>query len=180
MEPRCVVVETTCDGCGKRAQGDPEDWLHFSSSHGDWGNDSIESVEHHDACSAACFLTIVARIVDDYHVGDYGPPTLEVADFNWQFLTGLLEASGVESALGGRTVTIDSITAQVTRLDLNPDDTVLVTCDHRLSREHAEHIRETLKAELPQGARAIVLDAGMTLEKLTDEQRQRLLEGMAP
>lgn len=95
MEPRCVVVETTCDGCGKRAKGAPDDWLHFSSSHGDWGNDSIESVESHDACSALCFLKVVAGIVDDYHVGD-GNPTLEVAGFDWRFLTGLLEASGVK------------------------------------------------------------------------------------
>ena len=96
LEPRNVVVRTTCDGCGQTADGAPEDWLHFSSSHNDWGNDSIESFEYHDACSARCFLAVIGRIVGGYR-SDYSTnPTLNVAGFNWQFLTGLLEATDAE------------------------------------------------------------------------------------
>jgi hypothetical protein len=99
MDPREVVVSTTCDGCGKRVNSDtPGDWLTFSSSHNDWGNDSIESCEQHDACSAACFLRIARRIVDEY--GDEPCATLEVAGFSLPLLRGLLDLTDDEGSGG--------------------------------------------------------------------------------
>lgn len=62
MTPTQVVYRTTCDGCGKtRDNADLPGWHHFSSHHHEWGNDSIDSYEYHDACSFACYLVIVAE-----------------------------------------------------------------------------------------------------------------------
>lgn len=70
------VQSTTCDGCGKFAQGEPEDWVHLTCGHEDWGNDSIDSQEDRDACSGACLLKVLDEIVKDY--GEQPHPTLSV------------------------------------------------------------------------------------------------------
>lgn len=91
MVPKTIIVETTCDGCGKRAAKQPYDWLHFHSSHGDWGNDSSESFEYHDACSARCFVDIARRVAADYRSPVPNPSlTLGGVDFGYELLVELL------------------------------------------------------------------------------------------
>lgn len=96
-----VTYEFVCDSCGKTARVDPPrrsvdtpaGWHSFSSSHSDWGNDSIDSFESYDVCSWGCYLRIVRREVEDYHVGA-GAPSLVVDGRDFRFLTGMLTALG--------------------------------------------------------------------------------------
>lgn len=86
--PKSVVYQTVCDSCGRVDGADPRGWHHFSSHHNDWGNDSIDSWETHDACSWACYVAIVRRVVEDYGQRTY--PTLEVDDKDLAFLGDML------------------------------------------------------------------------------------------
>lgn len=91
--PRQVTVAIECDHCNRRVEeADPTGWHHFSSSHTDWGNDSIESVESHDVCSWACYLAIVRDLVNDYDKAKPMYPTLQVDEKDHAFLTDLLTA----------------------------------------------------------------------------------------
>ncbi len=83
---REAVVAYKCDHCGKeerqlteeelRAYDGPgrwqerreayrsrpsERWHTMSSHHSDWGNDSVDSWEHQDLCSAACYVAVLKR-----------------------------------------------------------------------------------------------------------------------
>lgn len=79
-------------GAGDQVEGrDEPGWHHFSSSHGEWGNDSVESFEYHDACSWACYLTIVRRLLDDWPNGP--PDSLDVDDKDPAFLRDMLNAA---------------------------------------------------------------------------------------
>ena len=83
-----VTYRTECDACHKQEEGDaPASWIHFSSSHSEWGNDSIESWDEHDACSFACYLTIVRKLVEDMW-SDH--PSLVVDGKSVAFLKGML------------------------------------------------------------------------------------------
>ena len=96
MVPRETTVGMTCDGCGRTADGEPDDWHSFGSHHNDWGNDSCESSEHWDVCSGRCYLDMVRQIVDDY--GTLRPhPTLEVDWMSYNFARSLLTAAGERS-----------------------------------------------------------------------------------
>lgn len=53
------VVSIKCDVCGKEIVG--KFWV-LTTSHGDWGNDSVESVESVDICSAEC----INKELNDY------------------------------------------------------------------------------------------------------------------
>lgn len=88
MVEQRAVTEVRCDGCGKIARSVQGDWYDFSSHHSDWGNDSIESHDQWDACSAACYLKIVRKIVDDY--GEMPHPTLEVDGKTYAFARALV------------------------------------------------------------------------------------------
>lgn len=66
-----VVFQTVCDACSKVEGLDPDGWHHFNSYHHDWGNDSIESHEDHDACSWPCYLSIVREVFEGYHAGTH-------------------------------------------------------------------------------------------------------------
>ena len=71
----------------------------------------------------------------------------------------------------------DTITAQVERLNLQPGDYVVVhLLDQPLDRETAERYRADLKRVLPDKVEAIILAQGVTLEKLSDEDKRRLCE----
>ena len=82
------VTSVTCDGCGKTVSEEQDDWYCFSSYHEDWGNDSIESQEYWDACSGACYLKVVRKVVDDY--GEHQNPTLTVDDKSYAFARGMV------------------------------------------------------------------------------------------
>lgn len=86
-----VVVQTECDHCHKRENGDePGGWHHFSAGHSDWGNDSIESYDTFDACTASCWLALIRKIVEDYEP-IRGEPTLMVDGFDYTFARDLLD-----------------------------------------------------------------------------------------
>lgn len=53
------VVSIKCDVCGKEIVG--KFWV-LTTSHGDWGNDSVESIEHFDVCSPEC----LGNALNDY------------------------------------------------------------------------------------------------------------------
>ena len=56
MVPDKVVVERKlcCDKCGKEIK--PGLYFAVTTGHHDWGNDSCESIEHHDYCSHSCLV----------------------------------------------------------------------------------------------------------------------------
>jgi hypothetical protein len=45
------TIGIVCDACAKDISGA---YLEVTTSHGDWGNDSIESIQTFDFCSAEC------------------------------------------------------------------------------------------------------------------------------
>jgi hypothetical protein len=53
-----VTTGYKCDVCRKEIESKhfPDEWYRFSHGHGDWGNDSFESVEYFDVCSPECYL----------------------------------------------------------------------------------------------------------------------------
>lgn len=89
-----VQTGTKCDCCGIIINEIlPKTWHHFDSHHGDWGNDSHESYEYFDACSAKCFIEIAKKNMND-GTGITRPPiqsTVQVSGFNEQFLFELLK-----------------------------------------------------------------------------------------
>lgn len=84
-----VVVRTVCDGCGAARSGEPPDeWCSFSSYHGEWGNDSIDTHDDHDVCSARCYVAVVRELVAERWPDC---PSLVVDGKSLPFLRGLLE-----------------------------------------------------------------------------------------
>lgn len=58
-----------CDKCGQkimphRYSTDQNRYVHIHTYHNDWGNDSIDSHDHHDYCSE-CAKEIVAEYIED-------------------------------------------------------------------------------------------------------------------
>ena len=49
----CVKETTHCDICNGVIDNN-EDYWELTTGHHDWGNDSVESIEHFDICSEAC------------------------------------------------------------------------------------------------------------------------------
>ena len=60
-----VTVGYCCDNCGVKIYVDsfPMDWHRFNSNHSAWGNDSCESYESHDVCSANCYISKIKSVV---------------------------------------------------------------------------------------------------------------------
>lgn len=53
-----IEIGIKCDVC-KRAIENKQQYWRVTTGHHDWGNDSIESIEHIDVCSAQCMVSIV-------------------------------------------------------------------------------------------------------------------------
>jgi hypothetical protein len=51
-------------------------------------------------------------------------------------------------------------------LRLRPGDRLVLRVPHQVTAEHAVHIRDALRDALPDGVKAIVLEPGITLEKV--------------
>lgn len=77
-----VEIGITCDNC----HGQFSDGYGFSSSHSEWGNDSMESFEYHDACSFKCYVQIVKERLD--HWKEYG--SLEIDGKDRTFMEALV------------------------------------------------------------------------------------------
>lgn len=52
-EKVCVEEQRVCDICGVEMELKSRHWV-LTTSHSDWGNDSIDSYEHFDVCSEDC------------------------------------------------------------------------------------------------------------------------------
>lgn len=50
----CVKETTHCDVCDGVIQDTKDAYWELTTGHNDWGNDSIDSIEHFDICSEAC------------------------------------------------------------------------------------------------------------------------------
>ena len=92
MVQKRIVYRTDCDGCGKTGEGaEPYGWVRFNSHHGDWSNDSVDSWEHHDACSFDCYLKIVQQVIADYEKwGVPRYPTLVIDGKDLQFARSMV------------------------------------------------------------------------------------------
>lgn len=60
-------IGVICDVCGKEdnSTADPEGWYSFNSHHDEWGNDSIDSYEDHDVCSAECYFNLIGKLLEE-------------------------------------------------------------------------------------------------------------------
>ena len=79
-----VTIGYKCDSCGKIHNGSykPDNWHSFSGSHGEWGNDSIDSFKYYMVCSAACYvsmLNVAIKEYDDYNSAQIDYFTIEFA-----------------------------------------------------------------------------------------------------
>ena len=68
-----VLIARKCDICGKMIEkvedrccggtGDLYNYFLITTHHNDWGNDSIESYEHYDACCSDCVIKFTEKYV---------------------------------------------------------------------------------------------------------------------
>lgn len=56
-----VEISCHCDVCKKEIKLG-ETYLDITTGHHDWGNDSVESIKHHDCCSFDC----AKHYIDEY------------------------------------------------------------------------------------------------------------------
>lgn len=60
-----ATVGHTCDVCGVTVMDtEPRDWHHFMHQHGEWGNDSVDSIEYFDVCSVQCYADQLRRSIE--------------------------------------------------------------------------------------------------------------------
>lgn len=62
-----VTVGRICDFCNKAilpVVGERYDYFFITTSHCDWGNDSVESTEYYDACSVECVLGLADKYLN--------------------------------------------------------------------------------------------------------------------
>ena len=66
-------IAIICDKCGKLIANEQEMdsdrrkggyYYHVTTSHGDWGNDSHESLEWNDFCSTECMLDFFNKYIE--------------------------------------------------------------------------------------------------------------------
>ena len=88
-EVKKVTVAHKCDVCGKVHEGKciPDDWHQFNHHHNEWGNDSIESYEYHEVCSAECYVVKFKECVKDLE----GVRDGKVDEFEIQFARKLAD-----------------------------------------------------------------------------------------
>lgn len=83
-----VTIARKCDVCGNIHNGKhtPDEWHCFSSSHNEWGNDSIDSFEQHEVCSPKCYWVKMKQCVNDLD----GYNDAEIDSFEIQFARRLV------------------------------------------------------------------------------------------
>lgn len=80
-ERKIERVETTpvkriCDFCQKEI--DCSNWFRITTSHHDWGNDSCDSIEHKDACSAKCALAFATDYIQKSEADKYNTKEITI------------------------------------------------------------------------------------------------------
>jgi len=88
-EVKMVTIARKCDVCGKIHKGKytPDEWHTFSHSHNEWGNDSVDSIEHHEVCSPKCYLVKFKECIKDLS----GRNSAEIDSFDIKFARLLIE-----------------------------------------------------------------------------------------
>lgn len=71
-----VVVGKKCDFCGRMV--DKHNFFHVTTSHHDWGNDSIDSYEYMDACCPACALEFAEEYIKDAYNSPINTKCIEI------------------------------------------------------------------------------------------------------
>lgn len=83
-----ITVGKKCDVCEKEEIGRRcADWETVSWYHSDWGNDSCESHESRDVCSATCFIKALREAVRIL----YDTPSGVINDMNINFVKELFK-----------------------------------------------------------------------------------------
>jgi hypothetical protein len=60
------TVGYRCDICGKEERSTaPRGWFMLSYGHNEWGNDSVDSHEGMNLCSAMCFFQALAKVTHE-------------------------------------------------------------------------------------------------------------------
>lgn len=70
-------VKVICDICGKEV--DPNNWFRINTHHFDWGNDSVDSIEFHDACSDKCVMEFTKGYVEDAYETEWNTKVIEIS-----------------------------------------------------------------------------------------------------
>ena len=70
-----VDIAVICDVCGKEILSEEDLKSHYRTKHSyfyevttwhrDWGNDSVDSIEHKDICSTECFNKFMEKYLTD-------------------------------------------------------------------------------------------------------------------
>ena len=79
-----VTVGRICDFCNKEilpVDGKRCDYFYITTSHRDWGNDSVDSYEHYDACSAGCALGLADKYLNSV-IGFRNTGNIEIEHVN--------------------------------------------------------------------------------------------------
>ena len=86
-EIKLVTVAVVCDVCKKEHIGNdyPDGWHMFSTSHSEWGNDSIDSYEKFLVCSAKCYADKLKELVENAD----GYPSTRIDEMDLIFATDL-------------------------------------------------------------------------------------------
>ena len=69
-------VKRICDFCQKEI--DCSNWFLITTGHHDWGNDSIDSVEHYDACSSRCTIGFAEKYIRDAGEDKFNTKYIEI------------------------------------------------------------------------------------------------------
>ena len=87
-------IETgiVCDVCNKKHMFDSiingEKYYTFSSAHQEWGNDSYESTETLDVCSAECYWVAVGDMLEEFE--EY-KESATIDEKTYEFMKGLYD-----------------------------------------------------------------------------------------
>lgn len=69
-------VKVICDVCGNEVN--PKNWFRITTSHSDWGNDSIDSYESFDVCSDKCAVMFASKYLKDAYEDEYNTKDIEI------------------------------------------------------------------------------------------------------
>ena len=76
-EKVCIGETTYCDICGKEIDTNKGYW-EVTTGHHDWGNDSIDSIEHFDVCSEDCIMRKFSEYLEDSGSNNYNTMYFDV------------------------------------------------------------------------------------------------------
>ena len=80
-----VTTGRICDFCGKEilpVDGARYNYFCITTSHCDWGNDSVDSFEHFDACSVECALGLAEKYLKSTN-GFRNTGEIDIEHANW-------------------------------------------------------------------------------------------------